>query len=126
MKNHNNGLQADHHAEVFGKVLSSIGLTNANVDADIFSLWPARDLLPKLPPKSVVVKDNATFHKRADTRARIEAAGHTLEYLPPYSPDLNPIEQKWAQAKAVRRRTGRTTDQIFAIQNWNQIRVVWL
>jgi len=106
---------------LLGKVLLSIGLTEANIDAEIFNLWLAGDLIPKLPPKSVVVMDNATFHKRADTKAMIEAAGHTLEYLPPYSPDLNPIEQKWAQAKAVRRRTGLSTDTIFANQNWNQI-----
>jgi len=106
---------------LLGKVLPSIGLTTANVDADLFNMWLEQDLIPKLPAKSVLVMDNATFHKRADTRERIEAAGHTLEYLPPYSPDLNPIEQRWAQAKAVRRRTGRTTEQIFANQNWNQI-----
>jgi len=102
-----------------GKVLLSIGLTTANVGADLLTIWLEQDLAPKLPAKSVLVMDNATFHKRADTRAMIEAAGHRLEYLPPYSPDLNPIEQKWAQAKAVRRRTGRTTEQIFANQNWN-------
>ena len=43
----------------------------------------------------------------------IEEAGGHLEDLPPYSPDLNPIEQKWAQAKAIKRRTGKTTDEIF-------------
>ena len=45
--------------------------------------------------------DNATFHKRQDTQEMIEKEGFILEYLPPYSPDLNPIEQKWAQAKAI-------------------------
>lgn len=106
---------------LLGKVLLSIGLTTANVDADIFNLWLEKDLIPKLPPKSVVVMDNATFHKRADTKEHVRQAGHTLEYLPPYSPDLNPIEQKWAQAKAVRRRTGQTVEQVFTNQNWNQI-----
>jgi transposase len=43
----------------------------------------------------------------------IEDAGHTLLYLPPYSPDLNPIEKKWAQAKKIRRRTGCSIDQLF-------------
>lgn len=105
---------------LLGKVLLSIGLTSSNVDADLFNLWLEEDLIPKLPPKSVVVMDNATFHKRADTKDLVNQAGHTLEYLPPYSPDLNPIEQKWARAKAVRRRTGQSTEQIFANQNWNQ------
>ncbi|NQY82450.1 MAG: transposase, partial [Alphaproteobacteria bacterium] len=46
---------------------------------------------PKLPPHRVMVVDNATFHKRKDTQSAILNAGHTLEYLPLYSPDLNPI-----------------------------------
>jgi transposase len=57
--------------------------------------------------------DNATFHKRADTKHMIKNAGHTVAYLPPYSPDLNPIEQKWAQTEAIRQKTGKSTDQIF-------------
>ncbi|MFV0493398.1 MAG: transposase, partial [Pseudorhodobacter sp.] len=61
----------------------------------------------------VVVMDNATFHKHADTREMIENAGHSLEFLPPYAPDLNPIETKWAQAKAIRRRTGHSPEEIF-------------
>ncbi|WBU65751.1 hypothetical protein PAE61_14945 [Paracoccus aerodenitrificans] len=43
----------------------------------------------------------------------IENAEHGLEFLPSYSPDLNPIEPKWAQAMAIRRRTGQTPDEIF-------------
>ena len=93
--------------------LLTVGLTDANVDADMFNLWLKHDLIPKLPPSSVIVMDNATFHKRADTKAMIKNAGHILEYLPPYSPDLNPIEHKWAQAKAIRRKTRQTTAQIF-------------
>ena len=88
---------------LIGKALLTIGLFNANINADIFTAWIAQDLLPKLPPKSVLVMDNAAFHKRQDTQEIIKKAGHTLLYLPPYSPDLNPIEQKWAQAKAIRR-----------------------
>lgn len=101
-------------------VLLSVGLTHENVDADIFNLWLTQDLIPKLPPGAVLVLDNATFHKRADTRTAVETAGHILEYLPPYSPDLNKIEQKWAQAKAVRRKTGQSVEAVFQNQNWNQ------
>lgn len=95
-------------------VLLTVGLTTSNVDADMFNLWLEGDLLPKLPPGAVVVMDNAAFHKRSDTREMIENAGHSLEFLPPYSPDLNPIENKWAQAKAAKRRTGLSPDQLFA------------
>lgn len=93
--------------------LLTVGLTDSNVDADIFNLWLEQDLIPKLPAHSLIVMDNATFHKRANTKHMIKNPGNTLAYLPPYSPDLNPIEQKWAQAKAIRRKTGKSTDQIF-------------
>lgn len=66
--------------------------------------WVEQDLIPKLPPESVLVIDNATFHKAPRIRQLLEASGHFLEYLPPYSPDLNPIEKKWAQAKKLRRK----------------------
>ncbi|MDP3837635.1 MAG: transposase, partial [Methylococcales bacterium] len=70
-------------------------------------------LLPVLPSNSVVVIDNAYFHKRQDIQEAITQAGHILEYLPPYSPDLNPIEKKWAQAKAIRRQKRRSVDELF-------------
>lgn len=47
--------------------------------------------------------DNATFHKRKDTQQIIEESGHTILWLPPYSPDLNPIEQTWAWIKKKRK-----------------------
>ena len=94
--------------------LLTCSLVTCNVDSDVFHSWLCQDLLPKLPTNSVIVMDNATFHKRADTKRAIIAAGHTLEFLPPYSPDLNPIEHTWAQAKAIRRRTGMNAEEIFA------------
>jgi transposase len=116
--------QARGRTNVIGALLAgtllAVGLTTANVDADMFNLWLERFLLPELPPKAVLVMDNAAFHKRNDTQALIKKTEHTLEYLPPYSPDLNPIEHKWAQAKSVRRKTGQTVDQIFQDTNWNQ------
>ena len=49
--------------------------------------------------------DNASFHKGEETRRLIEEQGHTLLYLPPYSPDLNPIEKKWSQIKSIVKKT---------------------
>ena len=72
----------------------SAGLTEANVDADIFNLWLLDELISKLPHTSVLVMDRASFHRPDDTKAAITAAGHTLEYLPAYSPQLNDIEHK--------------------------------
>ena len=70
-------------------------------------------LLPQLPPAAVIVLDNAAFHKRADVQNTLRQAGHTLEYLPPYSPDLNPIEHKWAQAKTIRKQSLCSVDELF-------------
>lgn len=75
--------------------------------------WVQQDLLPKLPAESVLVMDNATFHKNKSMQEKIKAAGHILEYLPPYSPDLNPIEHKWAQAKSKRRKYQCSVDMLF-------------
>jgi transposase len=58
--------------------------------------------------------DNATFHKRQAIQTAIANAGHTIEYLPSYSPDLNDIEPKWAQAKAIRKRESCSIEQLFA------------
>jgi transposase len=56
-------------------------------------------LIPCLKPGQVVVMDNATFHKSAKTRELIQSARCKLVFLPPYSPDLNPIEIFWANFK---------------------------
>lgn len=96
-----------------GAVLLTVSLFETNVDTDVFTCWVIQDLLPKLPPKSVIVLDNATFHKGTEMKKVIEAQDHTILYLPPYSPDLNPIEHKWAQAKSYRRKTQCSIDEIF-------------
>ncbi|WP_347889076.1 IS630 family transposase [Nitrosomonas europaea] len=100
------------------KCLLTVGLFESNIDADTFFGWTIHDLLPKLPPASVVVMDNATFHKRLDIQNAITQAGHTLEYLPVYSPDLNPIEHKWAQTKAIRKQQNKTVEQLFKIKSF--------
>ena len=75
-----------------------------NVDADVFYTYVKEILLKEVPNNSVIVMDNASFHKRADIQELIKNAGHKLLYLPPYSPELNPIEKKWAHIKEFRRR----------------------
>ena len=59
------------------------------------------------------IMDNASFHKSLKTEEILTKHGHELEFLPPYSPDLNPIEHKWAQAKAIRRKHNCSTLEIF-------------
>jgi transposase len=102
---------------LIGKNLLTVGLFPTNVNADIFTAWVVQDLLPKLPPKAVIVMDNATFHKRQDTQDMIRKAGHSLLFLPPYSPDLNPIEQKWAHTKAIRKKLRCSIEQLFKIES---------
>ncbi len=103
---------------LIGKTLLTVGLFSTNVNADIFTAWVEQDLLPKLPENAVIVMDNATFHKRQDTQAMIQNAGHTLLFLPPYSPDLNPIEQKWAHVKAIRKQLFCSIYDLFKIESF--------
>jgi transposase len=98
---------------LMGCALLTVELFSVTVDAEVFTAWVKQELLPKLSPACVLVMDNATFHKRPDTQKAIASAGHTLEYLPTYSPDLNPIEHKWAQAKSARKKFQCSVTQIF-------------
>lgn len=91
----------------------NVMLFEGNIDSDVFFAWVINELLPALPEHAVVVLDNATFHRRQDIQRAIKDAGHTLEYLPPYSPDLNPIEHKWAQAKNIRKKLRCNVDDLF-------------
>ena len=100
---------------MIGKDLLTISLFEGTINSETFESWIEQDLLPKLPPQSVIIMDNASFHKKETTRAMIDNAGHTLEFLPPYSPDLNPIEHKWAQAKAIRRKQLCSINELFEI-----------
>lgn len=98
---------------LIGSTLVAVGLLTGSVNTDVFTTWVDKILLPNIPEKSVIVMDNASFHKGADMQKILEDAGHTLLYLPPYSPDLNPIEKKWAQIKKARRSSGDSIDNIF-------------
>jgi transposase len=73
------------------------------VNADIFESFIEQVLLPTLRPGDVVVMDNLSSHKRARTRELIESSGASLTFLPPYSPDLNPIEMVFAKIKQLLR-----------------------
>ena len=87
---------------IHGNQLFAVGLYDFNVNADVFYHWTKNLLLPALSPHSLIVMDNARFHIREDIKNLIEQAGHTILWLPPYSPDLNPIEHIWAWIKRLR------------------------
>ena len=84
-------------------------------DADAFLVY-ARDVpAPRLRPGDVVVMDNLPAHKRPGVRSAVEAAGARVLLLPPYSPDLNPIENMWSKVKAhLRAAAARTLDALGA------------
>lgn len=73
------------------------------INADVFEAFVEQVLAPELREGDVVVLDNLSSHKRARTRELIESAGAELVFLPPYSPDLNPIEMVFAKAKQLLR-----------------------
>ena len=110
--------QAKGRVNVIGALLGQELLTSClfegNINSEVFHAWVTQDLLPKVPEQAVLVMDNATFHKRQDTQKQIQEAGCILEYLPAYSPDLNPIERKWAQAKALRRKLRCDVNTLFS------------
>ena len=66
-------------------------------------------LVPELPQGAIVVMDNLSSHTGPSVREMIEAAGATLLYLPPYSPDFNPIENAFAKLKAILRKAAERT-----------------
>lgn len=65
----------------------------------LFEAWVEQFLIKELQPGQYVVMDNASFHKSKRTKELIESAGCKVIFLPPYSPDLNPIEKFWAIMK---------------------------
>jgi transposase len=83
---------------VNGKTIAEC-VYDCTTDGEVFNAWVEQSLVPAPKPGQVVVMDNAAFHKHRRTRDAIEAAGCSLIYLPPYSPDLNPIEKFWANLK---------------------------
>jgi hypothetical protein len=96
-----------------GKNLLAPWLFSNSCNTAIFNTWLEQCLLQELPPKSLVIMDNASFHKSAKTKKIIENAGHILLFLPPYSPQFNPIEQTFAILKAKRRKLNCTPDELF-------------
>ena len=73
------------------------------INGELFLAYVQQVLVPTLRPGDIVIMDNLRSHKVAGVREAIEAAGATLMFIPPYSPDLNPIEMAFAKLKALLR-----------------------
>ena len=102
--------------------LRSRGLTapaviDGAVNGDIFLAYVCQVLVPTLKPGDIVILDNLSSHKIAGIREAIEATGAELRYLPPYSPDFNPIEQLFAKLKALLRKAAERSVEGL----WNRI-----
>ncbi len=86
------------------------------INRNAFETYVAKVLVPELSPGDTVVMDNLSSHKGPKVRAMIEAAGASLLYLPPYSPDFNPIENAFAKLKALlRQAAARTVEELWTV-----------
>ena len=98
----------------FVGALRSTGMTapmvlDGAMDGATFEAYVRQMLVPTLKPGDIVVLDNLPAHKRGAIREAIEGAGARLMYLPPYSPDLNPIEMAFSKLKAALRKAAART-----------------
>lgn len=84
------------------------------VNGEVYVAWVEQFLVPELRPGDVVVADNLSSHKNAKAIGLIEAAGCRALFLPPYSPDLNPIEEMWSKVKStLRELAARTLPELY-------------
>jgi len=102
-------------------MLAAIGLDGVHapfaldgaIDSDAFLVYVEHVLVPTLAGGEIVVLDNLSSHKHPRVAELIRAAGAEVWYLPPYSPDLNPIEQMWSKVKhALRALAARTFEDL--------------
>jgi transposase len=93
---------------------TATGVIDGAINGEIFRAWVEQVLVPTLRRGDIVIMDNLGAHKVAGVRQAIEAAGAALLFIPPYSPDLNPIEQAFAKLKSLlRARALRTADALW-------------
>lgn len=96
-----------------------------STNTEIFNQWIEESLSQELKPWDVVVLDNASFHKSEKTKILIEKTGAKLLFLPPYSPDFNPIENYWALLKQYVRKYNTSFDIFYQILDEFMSREKW-
>lgn len=88
-------------------------MLRGSMTGDAFEAYVEQFVLPSLRHGDILLWDNLGAHKRATVRQLVESVGATVVFLPPYSPDLNPIELAWSKVKAIlRRHAARSWDQL--------------
>ncbi len=85
-------------AQMNGRILAPMQYSGT-MDSALFEFWFSNQLLPALEKGCVIVMDNASFHRKTPLLSAAQKAGMILIFLPPYSPELNPIEHFWACLK---------------------------
>jgi transposase len=85
-------------------------VVNGATNKEVFKVYVEKFLLPTLNKGDVIILDNLSAHKNKEIRELIESAGADLWYLPPYSPDLNPIEKMWSKVKSILRKLKARTE----------------
>ena len=110
---HNYGANVTMLAALSLQGVEAVMTIDGATDAEVFRAYVGHVLGPTLTPGDIVIMDNLRAHKVAGIRERIEASGARLIYLPPYSPDLSPIEPCWSKLKTLLRTAqARTRDAL--------------
>lgn len=107
-----------------GVIPNATVLLDGPMNSATFLAYTQQCLVPSLRPGDIVIMDNLSSHKAVGVRQAIEDVGADLWYLPPYSPDLNPIEKLWAKVKAWLRRVGAETFDTLAQAIGDALRAV--
>jgi transposase len=81
--------------------------------SEVFNAFVEAELAPRLKPGDIVVMDNLSAHRNPEARRRIEAVGAEILFIPPYSPEYNPIEKYWGKLKDIVRRLPSKTRELF-------------
>jgi transposase len=96
-----------------GKAILAPMVFEGTTDSKLFNHWLKECLVPELKPGQIIIMDNYCIHKTAKTKEIIEMAGCKILFLPPYSPDFNPIENTWANIKARIRKIKNSCDDFY-------------
>lgn len=94
------------------KIMASLYCSDS-IDGEVFSTYIEQCLAPMLEPRHKIIMDNVAFHKVSKAAGIIKKIGAEIIFLPPYSPDLSPIELMWSKIKSILRKFAARTEETF-------------